>query len=232
MYAAPIGNVDCCYLSVSPLILDSSSSASWSDCQHTSTKDIAGQSAKVQLDSCESKKMTPMSSSMLLLTISSTISTSSSTSSSCPTDVPDTVCIANQFGVNQSEVENLNSFFLIIMTLASLCSNMTIDKFCLVTWQGVGGALLTMIDSSHHHIETSFIAFFWPGPWYMFYSQTKVAEVVRSLGEVGKTSAWLKAIFQPNRTLLVIDMQVNSMRMAVIAMIITFGVMMMVMMIL
>ena len=120
MYAAPIGNVDCCYLSVSPLILDSSSSASWSDCQHTSTKDIAGQSAKVQLDSCESKKMTPMSSSMLLLTISSTISTSSSTSSSCPTDVPDTVCIANQFGVNQSEVQNLNSFFLIIMT--SLCN--------------------------------------------------------------------------------------------------------------
>ena len=59
-----------------------------------------------------------------------------------------------------------------------------------------------------------------------------MAEVVRSLGEVGKTSAWLKAIFQPNRTLLVIDMQVNSMRMAVIAMIITFGVMMMVMMIL
>ena len=56
-----------------------------------------------------------------------------------------------------------------------------------------------------------------------------MAEVVRSLGEVGKTSAWLKAIFQPNRTLLVIDMQV---RMAVISMIITFGVMMMVMMIL
>ena len=55
---------------------------------------------------------------------------------------------------------------------------------------------------------------------------------MRSLGEVGKTSAWLKAIFQPNRTLLVIDMQVNSMRMAVIATIITFGVMMMVMMIL
>jgi len=30
---------------------------------------------------------------------------------------------------------------------------------------------------------------------------------VRSLDEVGKTSAWLKAIFRPNRTLLVIDMQ-------------------------
>merc|ERR1719184_435425 len=78
-----------------------------------------------------------MISSMLLLTISSTISTSSSTSSSCPTDLPDTVCIANQFGVDQAEV----------------------------------------------------------------------AEVVRSLNAVGKTSAWLKALFQPNRTLLVIDMQ-------------------------
>jgi len=80
--------------------------------------------------------MTRVSSSnlLLLLTISSTIT---STFSSCPSDHPDTVCIANQFGVNQSEV----------------------------------------------------------------------AEVVRSLGEVGKTSAWLKAIFQPNRTLLVIDMQ-------------------------
>ena len=32
------------------------------------------------------------------------------------------------------------------------------DQFCLVPWQGVGGALLTMIDSSHNHIETSFIA--------------------------------------------------------------------------
>jgi len=77
-----------------------------------------------------------MSSSYLLLlsTVSSTIST---TSSSCPTDLPDTVCIANQFGVSQAEV----------------------------------------------------------------------AEVVSSLEGVGKTSAWLKALFQPNRTLLVIDMQ-------------------------
>ena len=62
----------------------------------------------------------------------------------------------------------------------------------------------------------------------MFYSQLKVAEVVRSLGEVGKTSAWLKAIFQPNRTLLVIDMQVRK---AAITMTITFSVIMMVMMI-
>ena len=70
---------------------------------------------------------------------------------------------------------------------------------------------MTMIQTgsdSSHHIGTSFI-----GPWDLFYSLLKVAEVVSSLEGVGKTSAWLKALFQPNRTLLVIDMQVNLMRM-------------------
>jgi len=74
---------------------------------------------------------------LLLLTVSSTTSSSSSSSSSCPTDQPDTACIANHFGVSLAEV----------------------------------------------------------------------TEVVRSLEGVGKTSTWLKALFQPNRTLLVIDMQ-------------------------
>lgn len=37
--------------------------------------------------------------------------------------------------------------------------------------------------------------------------QTEVEEVVKSLEIVGKTSTWLKAILEPNRTLLVIDMQ-------------------------
>ena len=80
-------------------------------------------------------------------------------------------------------------------------------------WVGgwVGGAFLTMIQTdsdSSHHIGTAFI-----GPWDLLYSSLKVAEVVSSLEGVGKTSAWLKALFQPNRTLLVIDMQVNSMSM-------------------
>ena len=95
----------------------------------------------------------------------------------------------------------------------------------------MGGTFLTMIrtdSDSSHHIGTSFISVI----HCIAVSSLKVTEVLRSLDGVGKTSAWLKALFQPNRTLLVIDMQVNSMRMAVIAMIITFGVMMMVMMIL
>jgi len=75
-----------------------------------------------------------MGSSFLLLLLATTISSSSS---SCPTDLPDTTCIANHFGVSQPEV----------------------------------------------------------------------TEVLRSLDGVDKTSAWLKALFQPNRTLLVIDMQ-------------------------
>ena len=35
--------------------------------------------------------------------------------------------------------------------------------------------------------------------------------MVKSLEIVGKTSTWLKAILEPNRTLLVIDMQVKLM---------------------
>ena len=58
-------------------------------------------------------------------------------------------------------------------------------------------------SDSSHPIGTSFI-----GPWELLYCSFKVTEVVSSLEGVGKTSAWLKALFQPNRTLLVIDMQV------------------------
>ena len=78
----------------------------------------------------------------------------------------------------------------------------------------------TESDSSHHHNYIHALLL----PRSLGYIPIlKVAEVVRSLEAVGKTSAWLKALFRPNRTLLVIDMQVNSMRMAMITMMTTFG---------